>query len=93
MLTHMQMSGFLDRIAGAAFGSFEDCGNPEEFLRIIQDRFKHAPYPVLTGMPFGHGKRNLTLPVGLEATLGTDRGCLTYNAPATIYRPSPVACI
>ena len=83
MLTHLQLAGFLDEIAGAAFGYFEDCGNPKEFMRILTDRFKDAPYPVLTGIEFGHGKRNLTLPVGLEATLDANRGCLTYHAPAT----------
>ena len=83
MLTHLQLAGFLDEIAGVAFGFFEDCGNPKEFMRIITDRFMDAPYPVLTGIEFGHGKRNLTLPVGLEATLDANRGCLTYHESAT----------
>ena len=83
MLTHLQLAGFLDDIVGVAFGYFEDCGNPKEFMRIIKDRFKDAPYPVLTGIEFGHGKRNLTLPVGLEATLDANQGCLIYHASAT----------
>ena len=83
MLTQLDMAGFLDGIAGLAFGSFEACGEPEEFLRIISDRFKSVPYPVLTGLEFGHGKRNLTIPVGLTASLDTDLGRLTYHAPAT----------
>lgn len=83
MLTQLDMAGFLDDIAGVAFGSFDACGAPDEFLRIISDRFKSAPYPVQTGLEFGHGKRNLTIPVGLRASLDTDRGRLTYHAPAT----------
>jgi muramoyltetrapeptide carboxypeptidase len=83
MLTHLQLSGFFDEIAGMAFGYFEDCGDPKEFIRIITDRFKDAPFPVLTGIEFGHGKRNLTVPVGLEATLDTNRRSLTYHASAT----------
>jgi len=83
MLTQLDMAGSLDGIAGLAFGSFEACGEPEEFLRIISDRFKSAPYPVLTGLEFGHGKRNLTIPVGLRASLDTDLGRLIYHAPAT----------
>ena len=83
MLTQLQMAGFLNGIAGVAFGLFESCGEPEEILRIIRDRFKNASYPVLTGMEFGHGERNLTIPVGLRATLDTERGRLTYHTPAT----------
>ena len=83
MLTQLHMAGCLNDIAGVAFGSFEACGEPEEFLRILQDRFKWAPYPVLTGMEFGHGERNLTIPLGPMATLDADSGSLTYHVAAT----------
>jgi muramoyltetrapeptide carboxypeptidase len=83
MLTQLHLAGFLNGIAGVAFGSFEACGNPQEFLRIIRERFKNAHYPVITGMEFGHGVRNLTIPVGLGATLDTERRRLTYLTPAT----------
>lgn len=83
MLSHLQLAGFLDGIAGVGFGYFEDCGNPKEFKRIIMERFRDAPYPVMTGIEFGHGKRNLTLPVGLVASLDTDQVRLTYHASAT----------
>jgi muramoyltetrapeptide carboxypeptidase len=83
MITQMSMAGVFRHINGVAFGSFDDCGEPADFLRILQERFKNAPYPVLTGMEFGHGERNLTIPVGLNARLDATRGSLTYLTPAT----------
>jgi muramoyltetrapeptide carboxypeptidase LdcA involved in peptidoglycan recycling len=31
----------------------------------------------------GHGKHNLTIPIGITATLDADRRRLTYHRPAT----------
>lgn len=83
MITQMDMAGIFRNINGVAFGSFDDCGEPAEYLRIFQERFKNAPYPVLTGMEFGHGERNLTIPVGLNARLDAKKRRLTYLGPAT----------
>jgi muramoyltetrapeptide carboxypeptidase LdcA involved in peptidoglycan recycling len=35
------------------------------------------------GLPVGHGSRNLTLPLGLAATLDAEAGLLTYHEAAT----------
>ena len=38
--------------------------------------------PVATGLAFGHGAPQLTLPLGVEAELDTDAGTLTVRQPA-----------
>jgi muramoyltetrapeptide carboxypeptidase LdcA involved in peptidoglycan recycling len=40
--------------------------------------------PILAGFDIGHGKQNLTIPVGITATLNTDRQLLSFSQPATI---------
>ncbi len=71
MLTHLQMAGKLEGIAGLVFGSFTGCeGEPERGLgEIIHDLFRDAPYPVVTGLPAGHGNENLILPFGVKMAL------------------------
>jgi muramoyltetrapeptide carboxypeptidase LdcA involved in peptidoglycan recycling len=32
----------------------------------------------------GHGEQNLTLPLGIDAILDTDRQILTFTEPATV---------
>jgi muramoyltetrapeptide carboxypeptidase len=83
MLSQLRLAGCLEKIAGLAFGSFDDCGHPDELSRIVADHFSDRRFPVLTGLNVGHGRRNLTIPVGLTATLDADRHRLAYHHPAT----------
>ncbi len=78
MLTHLQMARKLTGIAGLVFGQFEDCeGEGDRGLtEIIQDLFRDAPYPVIAGLPAGHGGENL-LPFGVKMSLDTRAGTLS----------------
>jgi muramoyltetrapeptide carboxypeptidase len=42
------------------------------------------PIPILAGFEVGHGRQNMTIPVGLAATLDTDQQLLSFAQPATI---------
>jgi muramoyltetrapeptide carboxypeptidase len=84
MLSQLRLAGYLETIAGLAFGSFDDCGQPDELSKIVADHFTDNRFPVLTGLDVGHGKRNLTIPIGITATLDADRRRLTYHRPATM---------
>ncbi|MFZ0133822.1 MAG: LD-carboxypeptidase [Desulfobacterales bacterium] len=83
MLSHLRLAGCLEKIAGLAFGSFEACGRPDELAQVIAEHVERSRFPVLTGLDIGHGPRNLTIPIGLAATLDADRRCLSYCGPAT----------
>lgn len=83
MLTHLHLAGFFKDIAGIALGTFEDCGSPEKLHHLFHDRFKDLGIPVLAGFDVGHGRRNLPVPFGLEATLDTNHKALIYKMPAT----------
>lgn len=84
MLTHLKMAGKLDHLAGLVFGDFTNCEaeGPRGVLRIIDEIFAQAPYPVLTGMPAGHGSENITLPFGVRMILdGNSRALSLVESP------------
>ena len=83
MLNHLKMCGWLEDIAGLMIGSFERCGDEEVIFQIVEEMFEDDRIPVMGGLEIGHGVRNLTIPVGVEAVLDTSRGQLAFCRPAT----------
>lgn len=79
MLTHLKMAGKLDHLAGLLFGDFTNCEGegPRSVLQIIGEMFAQAPYPVVTGMPAGHGNEHITLPFGVRMILDGNTGSLS----------------
>lgn len=77
MLTHLKMAGKLENLAGLVFGDFTECDGdgPRGIRQVIAELFHKARFPVVMGMPAGHGQENLTLPFGvrmaLDGTVGT----------------------
>ena len=74
MLTHLEMAGKLDGVAGVLFGEFTQCeGDSSRGIReIVTDIFGEAPYPVVMGMKAGHGAENIALPFGVSMLLDGD---------------------
>lgn len=71
MLTQMKMAGCFDGLSGLALGAFENCCPPESVRKIVLNVFKNIDIPILSGFDIGHGARNLTIPIGMAATLDT----------------------
>ena len=84
MLMQMQLAGCFEGIVGVVLGTFEDCGSDEDICRIVKNVFEDTRVPILSGLDSGHGSLNLTLPMGIEATLDADRQVLNYHRAATI---------
>jgi len=72
MFTHLKMSGFLSHVSGLILGSFEKCGRQDIIEQIILERVSDMGFPVISGFPIGHGKRNITIPIGIEAELNVN---------------------
>ena len=83
MLTQMRMAGVFQGVRAVALGDFENCGDPDQVRRIVAQIFAEERLPILAGISAGHGKKNLTLPIGPVATLDADRGLLAYQETAT----------
>jgi len=84
MLTQMKLAGCFDHIAGLVLGSFIDCGAIKDIFRIVDNIFDNDSIPILAGFDIGHGQHNLTIPLGVSATLDTDSQSLVYSEPWTL---------
>ena len=74
MLTQMKLAGCFERVAGVVLGTFKGCGQAEEIKGLVAHIFEDYEAPILTGFAVGHGRRNLTLPLGVTVRLDADRG-------------------
>jgi len=83
MLTQMKLAGCFSEISGLILGTFKKCGQLTEIVEIFNTIFEDADIPILAGFDMGHGEHNLTIPMGLGATLDTDNKRLLFHEPAT----------
>jgi muramoyltetrapeptide carboxypeptidase len=83
MLTHLQVAGRLEGLAGLILGSFEGCGVPELIWNRVLELTAGASYPIWANFPAGHGRQNLTLPLGQEVEMDSQTGTLLFLGPVT----------
>jgi muramoyltetrapeptide carboxypeptidase len=93
MLTQLRLAGKFRGIRGLVIGECANCA-PREFRPSFESTFSlgevldnilgDLPVPVVTGMTIGHTQDQLTLPLGVAASLDADAGTLTIEEAATI---------
>lgn len=83
MLTQLKLAGCLDGLTGVVLGTFKDCGDQDVIYRLVMDLLDSDGPPIVAGFDIGHGNANVTLPIGLTATLDANQGTLTYHSVAT----------
>lgn len=74
MILQLLHAGVLDSQQALLLGDFSayrltDYDNGYDFEQMVAYLRTHLPIPVLTGLPFGHGRDKATLVVGAQATL------------------------
>ncbi len=81
MLTHMRQAGKLERLEGLIFGEMVNCqrGEGVELETVILNLFHDQEIPIVIGFPSGHGRTNLTIPLGVEVTLDGSCGRVIFN--------------
>lgn len=90
MLTQLRNAGMDRRAGGLAFGQFSDCvprdpGKPSQTVEeIIREFAAGSGRPSLAGLPFGHERKMITLPVGVRAVLDSRAGSLELLGPAVL---------
>jgi muramoyltetrapeptide carboxypeptidase len=92
MLTHLRRTGALSTVAGIVIGQLTDAqggANEWDAASAIRDRVADLGVPVLGGLRIGHGPGQLTVPLGVPATLDTTAGTLTVEAG--VCEPTTVA--
>ncbi|SDZ05069.1 muramoyltetrapeptide carboxypeptidase [Micromonospora pattaloongensis] len=81
MLVHLRRSGALRGVAGVAVGQFTRCADdwPVDVADVLTEGLGGLGVPVLGGLPIGHGVGQLTVPLGVPATLDATAGTLTVT--------------
>ncbi|MFN9151615.1 MAG: LD-carboxypeptidase [Bacteroidota bacterium] len=77
MLTQLWLAGKLQAAKAVALGNFRDCeargtsisGPSLSLQQVFEQRLASLGVPVVYGLPFGHVKSKLTLPLGVNAEL------------------------
>jgi muramoyltetrapeptide carboxypeptidase len=80
LLHQLRGAGKLDDLAGVGVGHLLDCVDPKRETPSAEDVVLEAlaplAVPVVLGLPFGHGRPNLTWPYGVRGALDGERGRL-----------------
>jgi muramoyltetrapeptide carboxypeptidase len=89
MLQQLKLAGKFDEVRGIIFGEMIDCvqhaGQGYRIQDVLADCTADLGVPVMFGLPSGHSPAgNLTLPLGVMATLDADRGVLSIDEAAVI---------
>ncbi len=86
MLTHLRLSGNLAHLKAVVAGHLEgDGGDPqlaassEVLLDQLRREARSFPWPLAWGLPAGHDRPNLTLPLGVAARLDPIAGQLVID--------------
>ncbi|MGH2667921.1 MAG: S66 peptidase family protein, partial [bacterium] len=86
MLTQLAQGGKLAQAAGVVFGYCTDCpageGPSFSLEELLHHHLGRLGVPVMAGLAFGHREKQLTLPIGLTATLDTVAGTLSFDEAA-----------
>jgi muramoyltetrapeptide carboxypeptidase len=80
LLHQLRAAGKLDALAGVGVGHLLDCVDPKRETPsaedVVLDALAPLEVPIVLGLPFGHGRPNLTWPFGVRGALDGERGRL-----------------
>jgi muramoyltetrapeptide carboxypeptidase len=93
MLTHLRLAGKFEGVAGVIWGECQDCG-PRDFQpstalpfsvgEVVDNILGELKVPVLSGLTIGHTNDQLTLPLGVAATLDATAGTLEIKEAGVV---------
>jgi len=75
LLLQLKQSSKLDNLVGVVLGDFVECDHPTgpSLETVFKDIFSDYKYQVLSGLPAGHGKLNLSVPLGVKAAIKSNK--------------------
>jgi muramoyltetrapeptide carboxypeptidase len=80
MLTQLDVAGNLRKLAGLVIGTFTgNNGNEDDWTELVWARaleLTGGNIPLWGNFPVGHGARNMTLPLGVEAVMNSSQKTL-----------------
>jgi muramoyltetrapeptide carboxypeptidase len=80
-LTMLRKAGRLDGVTGIALGQFTgfDMNASITIVDLLRDHLERMGVPIVGGLPLGHGREPLSVPIGCMATLDAAAGTLTVS--------------
>jgi muramoyltetrapeptide carboxypeptidase len=86
-MTQLDLSVGLAKAAGVMIGICEECGPEHEDISLTLDQtfdlhLQPLKIPAVTGYSIGHIRNQFTIPMGVRATLDTERQTVTLLEPA-----------
>ncbi|HEX7998790.1 MAG TPA: LD-carboxypeptidase [Pyrinomonadaceae bacterium] len=93
MLTQLRLAGKLEQAAGIIFGECAGCApgdykpstaSPYTLGEVVDNILGALKIPVLSGLTIGHTTDQLTLPLGVMATLDADKGTLEIKEAGVV---------
>ena len=76
MMNHLKLAGILPRLGAILLGEFTGCAENDDICRMVMDHVSEYDFPVVHGLPFGHGSRNEVIALGAPFVLDTDERLL-----------------
>ena len=83
-LAQCQQLGLFDQIAGLVIGKVNELSKAEEklFESLILEYTAGSQFPILIGVDFGHTAPQLTLPIGIQASLDSQQDRFSVDEAA-----------
>jgi muramoyltetrapeptide carboxypeptidase len=79
LFMHLKLRGCLERVSAILLGKFTGSNNQALPLSRVKEIMGGSNTPLWTGLPVGHGSRNIPLPIGATAFLDGKRGLLSVD--------------
>ena len=92
IVNYLILSGKLKYCKGIIFGKFDNLNKRQPFhpgysytiKEVIEQLFQDYTIPIMIGMPFGHVKDKITLPIGIKAEINTNNRSISILERAVI---------
>lgn len=87
MITHLQLSGKLQSLAGILLGSFHECEPTRgdyTTADILKEMLQPLGIPILANFPAGHGPDNWAIPMGSRIRINADTRIVEFLEPAVM---------
>jgi len=84
MLTQLKLAGILEQLNGLVFGKCTDCSSGPNSLSlkdVFDDHLSLLDIPAFYGAMISHEDDNITLPVGIQATLNANEKSISLLEP------------
>jgi muramoyltetrapeptide carboxypeptidase len=79
MLTQLRLAGKFEGVKGLVFGPFQNHGgSPKEVEEVILDVLADLKIPIVFGFPSGHMDDMMTIPMGVEVELDSEKNSVNF---------------